>query len=109
MSSKFRYLNIDVLDEIAEIDSDVVKEIIEIFADTSPDILLKMKNLAHQGGYQELGREIHSFKSTCGNLGITPMYTACKTLESNIKGGGFQTQKSNSLFYSFVTFSKLLL
>lgn len=59
-------------------------QLIELYLATTPEALNLMNQFLKEKNYTSLAKNAHTFKSSCGNLGINEMYRICDQIETKI-------------------------
>jgi len=76
-----RIIDIDAALSHTEGDLELLTRMAGLFLDECPELLLRMRDAARRGSFQELERAAHSLKSSMAIFGATAAYEAALRLE----------------------------
>ncbi len=78
---KYKFINQEYLDSVAEGDASVVKEIVDIFRDQADEIYEEMTRLKESKNYEALGLLAHKAKSSVAIMGSNDLALRLKEFE----------------------------
>lgn len=87
--SKFNSLNLKKINELSalgrDLQEDVLGQMLELHFSTAEDMVKNMHQFFSEDKYDLLKREVHKFKSNCGNLGLEKLFNICRDFEKYLE------------------------
>lgn len=94
---KYDSLNRKKIDELSDLgrdlNEDVLSQMLDLHFVTAEEISKNIQNLYVVKKYDLLKREVHKFKSNCGNLGLEKLFSICKDFEKYLENTSIENSE----------------
>lgn len=102
---KYDSLNPKKIDELnnlgRDLNEDVLRQMLDLHFATSDEMSKNIQKFYSEKKYDLLKREVHKFKSNCGNLGLEKLFSICKDFEKYLENSQLENTELENYIQCF--------